>query len=245
MTTFIAFYHGGVVITNEIGSYKFVRMKKETFSLNKFSTLANVVCLVRERLGWMDEGCEVRFEGRIDIGSSNGPRMKTMSPVYDEKEWTAYISVMMKSDIRGIELVARMVSHNDVGDESSRLPTLPEAVDEQHVECGVVLTQPSQETQADTDAEETPFVVSNETMLNVEPVYRSVGVGDPTADMRFISGVDPQPIATGFALDDDPSFIEPEFMPKYEATFGDERVEDSADDRSVLELSKMDKTLMQ
>jgi hypothetical protein len=29
--------------------------------------------LVRERLGWMDEDSEVRFEGRIDIGSSNGP----------------------------------------------------------------------------------------------------------------------------------------------------------------------------
>jgi hypothetical protein len=50
---------------------------------------------------------------------------------------------MMKSEIRGIELVARMVTQNDVGDESSRSPTLPEAVDEQHVECGVMLTQPS------------------------------------------------------------------------------------------------------
>jgi hypothetical protein len=45
-----------------------------------------------------------------------------------------------------IELVTRMVSQNDVDDESSRSPTLPKAVDEQHVKCGVVLTQPSQET---------------------------------------------------------------------------------------------------
>jgi hypothetical protein len=85
MATFIAVYHDGVVITNEIGSYEFVRMKKETFLLNEFSTHVNMVCLVRERLGWMDEGCEVQFEGRIDIESSNGPRMKTMSPVCDEK----------------------------------------------------------------------------------------------------------------------------------------------------------------
>jgi hypothetical protein len=55
---------------------------------NEFLTLTNVVHLVREQLGWMDEGCEVRFEGRIDIGSSNGPRMKTISPVCDEKERT-------------------------------------------------------------------------------------------------------------------------------------------------------------
>jgi hypothetical protein len=46
----------------------------------------------------------------------------------------------MKSEIRGIELVARMVSRNDVGDESSRLSTLLDAVDEKHVKCGVVLT---------------------------------------------------------------------------------------------------------
>jgi hypothetical protein len=73
MATFIVVYHGGMVITNEIGSYEFVGMKKETFLLNEFLSHGNVVCLVCERLGWMDEGCEVRFEGRIDIGMSNGP----------------------------------------------------------------------------------------------------------------------------------------------------------------------------
>jgi hypothetical protein len=49
----------------------------------------------------------------------------------------------MKSEIHEIELVAEMVSQNDVGDESSWSSTLPEAVDEQHVECGVIITQPS------------------------------------------------------------------------------------------------------
>jgi hypothetical protein len=167
MSTFIAVYHGRVVITNEIGSYEFVGMKKKIFLLNNFLTLANVVHLVREWLGWMDEGCEVRFEGRIDIGSSNGPRMKMMPPVCDEKEWTAYVGVVMKSEIRRIELVAIKVARNDVADKSSRSPILPEAVDEHHIECGVVLTQQSQETQADTDAEEPPFVASNEIVYAV------------------------------------------------------------------------------
>jgi hypothetical protein len=58
MLIFIMVYHSGVVITSEIGSYEFVGMK-ETFLLNDFLTLTNVVCLVRERLGWMDEDCEV------------------------------------------------------------------------------------------------------------------------------------------------------------------------------------------
>jgi hypothetical protein len=39
--------------------------------------------------------------------------------------------------------VIGMVARNDVGDESSRTLTLPKVVDEQHVECGIVLTQPT------------------------------------------------------------------------------------------------------
>jgi hypothetical protein len=67
--------------------------------------------------------------------------MKTMSPICNEKEWTTYVNIVMKSEIHEIELVARMVSQNDVGDESSQSATLPEVVDEQHVECGVVITE--------------------------------------------------------------------------------------------------------
>jgi hypothetical protein len=93
----------------------------------------------------------------------------------------------------------------------------------------------SQETQADADVEEPPFIASNETVYAVEPVCESVGVGDGVADTGFISGVDSQPIGTRFALDVDPSFIEPKFMPEYEVMFRDERVEDSTDDRSVPE----------
>jgi hypothetical protein len=33
----------------------------------------------------MDEGFEAQFEGQIDIGLSNGPRMKMMSPVCNEE----------------------------------------------------------------------------------------------------------------------------------------------------------------
>jgi hypothetical protein len=146
--------------------------------------------------------------------------MKTMSPVCDEKQWTAYVGVMIKSEICEIELVAIKVAWNNIADESSRSSTLLEAVDEHHVECGVVFTQSSQETQADIDAEEPPFVTSNKTVYAVEPVCGSVSVGDGVTDTDFISGVDLQPISTGFVLDVDLSFVKPEFMPKYEATFG-------------------------
>jgi hypothetical protein len=96
MTTLIAVYHNGLIITNEIGSYEFVEMN-ETFLLNGFLTLQNLVGLVRERLSWMNEGFEVRFKCQIDIWLCNGPRIKTMSPVYNEKEWTIHVGIMMKS----------------------------------------------------------------------------------------------------------------------------------------------------
>jgi hypothetical protein len=70
-------------------------------------------------------------------------------------------------------------------------------VDDEHVECDIVLTQTSQVTQDDTDADEPPFVASNEILLNVEPVSGSVGVGDAIANAGFISGVDPQPTTIG------------------------------------------------
>jgi hypothetical protein len=71
MTTLIAVYHSGLVITNVIISYEFMGMKK-TFLLNEFPTLENV-------------------------------------------------------------------ARNNVDDESSLSPTLPEAVDEKDGECGIVL----------------------------------------------------------------------------------------------------------
>jgi hypothetical protein len=81
-------------------------------------------------------------------------------------------------------------------------------------------------------------------VLNVEPTSGSVGIGDAIADVSMISGVDPQPIATAFALNVDVPFIEPEFMPEYDATFGNQRAEDSCDDRPVPELSNRDKILL-
>jgi hypothetical protein len=161
------------------------------------------------------------------------------------KEWTTYVRVMMKSEIHEIELVARMVGRDDIDDDSSRLSTLPEAVVEQGVECGIVLTQPSQETHDDTDADEPPIVASNEIVLTVEYVLGGVGVADIIADVGMILGVDPHPTATVVTLSVDASFVDPEFMPEYDAVFGDELAEDSADDRLVPEISNRDKAMLQ
>jgi hypothetical protein len=142
--------------------------------------------------------------------------MKTISPMCNEKEWTMHVGVVMKSEIYGMELVVRMVGWNNVGDESSRSPTLPKVVDEHESQC-------------DTNADEpSPFIGSNETVLNVKPVSGSVG--DVVADVGMILGVDPQLIIVVAPTGDVPSVV-PEFMAEYDATFGDKWAEDSVDDQ--------------
>jgi hypothetical protein len=79
----------------------------------------------------------------------------------------------------------------------------------------------------------------------VEPISRSVDVGNVVVDTRLISGVNHQPITTGFTLDVDQTFVEPESMPEYKAVFGDKRAEHSTDNQSVSELSNRDKVLLQ
>jgi hypothetical protein len=69
----------------------------------------------------MDEGCEVCFKDQIDIGSSNDSLIKTISLMCN-KEWTTYVRIMIKSEIRGIELIARMIAQNDISNKSSQSP---------------------------------------------------------------------------------------------------------------------------
>jgi hypothetical protein len=56
-----------------------------------------------------------------------------------------------------IELIIRMVDRNDIGDKNSL--TLSEAIDEHGIKCGVVLTQSSQKSQDDIDANDHPSLV--------------------------------------------------------------------------------------
>jgi hypothetical protein len=50
-----------------------------------------------------------------------------------------------------------MVDRNDIGDKNSL--TLSEAIDEHGIKCGVVLTQSSQKSQDDIDANDHPSLV--------------------------------------------------------------------------------------
>jgi hypothetical protein len=228
MAIVLAVYHSGSVETNDIGSHEFVGMKKEIFWLKECLTLANVGGLVRECLNWLEENCDVRFEGRCDIGSSNGPRIKVMGLVCTEKDWETYVEVVTKFEVHGLELVATRVEQNVVCDECSRLPMLPEVVDEHAIECPIPLTQPSQASVGEGVADDPPCVGSNEAVMNMEP--------DHVDGMGMLMVVDHEPINT--------ASVEEEVLVDDDAAFADERAVDSDDDRPLPALSNRDKALL-
>jgi hypothetical protein len=229
MAIVLAAYHSGSVETNDnIGSQEYVGMKKEIFWLKECPTLANVGGLMREPLNWLEENCDVRFEGRCDIGSSNDPRIKVMGLVCTEKDWETNVEVVMKSEVRGLELIATRVERNNVCDECSRSPTLSEAVDEHAIECPVPLTQPSQASIGEGVAGDPPCVGSNEEVTNMEP--------DHVDGMGMLMVVDPEPINT--------ALVEEEVLVDDDAAFADERDVDSDDDRPLSTLSNRDKALL-
>jgi hypothetical protein len=87
-----------------------------------------------------------------------------------------------------------------------------------------------------TDADEPPFIANNETILNVEPVSESVCWWCCFwCELHFLCGSSANNY--WFRPRSWSAFRQLEFMLEYEVVFEDERVEDSADDWPVLELS--------
>jgi hypothetical protein len=46
-------------------------------------SLCNLVCVVREKLGWTSKSVDVCFQGRIDVGSCNELCMEIMAPDWE------------------------------------------------------------------------------------------------------------------------------------------------------------------
>ncbi|TVU47101.1 hypothetical protein EJB05_06682, partial [Eragrostis curvula] len=86
MAKCVRVHHGGSIVRTEDGSVDFVGMREYVFLFVETPTLCIVASRVRQRLGWIEEGVKLDFEGRIDVGSSNGPHMKIMAPVGSEEE---------------------------------------------------------------------------------------------------------------------------------------------------------------
>jgi hypothetical protein len=54
---------------------------------------------VKIRLGWSEGDVHVHFEGVIDVGSSQGPRMKRLLKITSESEWNDYKLVVLALEV--------------------------------------------------------------------------------------------------------------------------------------------------
>jgi len=59
---------------------------------------------VKIKLGWNDVDF-VQCQGLIDVGSTNGPRIKRLLPILSELEWTHYKAVVLASEVCSLDLV--------------------------------------------------------------------------------------------------------------------------------------------
>ena len=104
MARFMRLHYGGSVVRTRNDSVKFVGMQEFSMLFSESSSLNCLASRVKDRLGW-GKKVDVSFEGRIDVGSSNGPCIKMMAPIGSESEWEAYIKIVMESEVRVIDVV--------------------------------------------------------------------------------------------------------------------------------------------
>ncbi|KAL6851636.1 hypothetical protein ACP4OV_020200 [Aristida adscensionis] len=100
--------YGGKILRTCSGSVEFDGMSDEVlFFPSRFPTMAELIDRVKDRLGWTAESVVVKVEGRIDVGSSNGPRIQMMAGIGYESEWETYKEVVMASEVRVLDIVVR------------------------------------------------------------------------------------------------------------------------------------------
>ncbi|TVT97098.1 hypothetical protein EJB05_57669, partial [Eragrostis curvula] len=238
MAKCVRVHHGGSIVRTEDGSVDFVGMREDVFLFVETPTLCIVASRVRQCLGWIEEGVKLDFEGRIDVGSSNGPRMKIMAPVGSEEEWQAYVEIVMNSEVRALDLVVRkVVVDGGVGIGCSN-------------EVEIDLTQPSQASvhdglawnsaatvvMTDSVGDQMPLIVPNcgddrrdETLPDIETVPQ-VAPNEVVAPNEDNYGV-----ATD--LVDVPVFGD-------DTNYEEERAEDSDDDRPIGGLAEWEKEML-
>ena len=96
-------------------SVEFMGMQEFSVLFGESMSLNCLASRVKGRLGQGEE-VDVSFEGRIDVGSSNGPCIKMMAPIGSESEWEAYIKIVMESEVRVIDMVVQKVVESSFSD---------------------------------------------------------------------------------------------------------------------------------
>jgi hypothetical protein len=82
MDKLVRLHHGGRVVRTRDDSVESEDMNEDVLIFSKSPSLTQLVDRVKVRLGWSEGDVHVHFEGVIDVGSSQGPRMKRLLKNY-------------------------------------------------------------------------------------------------------------------------------------------------------------------
>ncbi|CAN6348218.1 unnamed protein product [Urochloa humidicola] len=109
MDKLVTLFHGGTVKENELGGCEFENMQRLPLLFSVRPTYSAIVHRMKERLMWTSEHEHLLIQGVIDVGSSNGPRIKRLISISGEDEWENYMAVVMASEVRALDLFVQKV----------------------------------------------------------------------------------------------------------------------------------------
>jgi hypothetical protein len=99
--------HGGIVRRNDNGDVEFEGMREFSMLFSALPSYGFLVTKLKGRLQWSDEGLDIVMQGVIDVGSCNGPRMKRLVSIGGPAEWNNYVSIVMETEVRALDLIVR------------------------------------------------------------------------------------------------------------------------------------------
>jgi hypothetical protein len=105
MDKLVRLHHGGRIVRTRDDSVQFEDMFEDVLIFSESPTLTQLVDRVKVRLGWSKGDVHAHFQGVIDVGSSQGPRIKRLLKITSESEWSDYKSVVLASEVRCLDVV--------------------------------------------------------------------------------------------------------------------------------------------
>jgi hypothetical protein len=109
MDKLVTIRHGGDVRKNGNGDVEFEEMREVSMLFSVRSSYGFLVTKLKERLQWADKGVDILMQGVIDVGSCNGPRIKRLVLISGPAEWNNFVSIVMETEVRALDLIVRHV----------------------------------------------------------------------------------------------------------------------------------------
>jgi hypothetical protein len=109
MDKLVTICHDGNVRRNDNGDVEFEGMCEFSMLFSARLSYGFLVNKLKERLQWANEGVDIVMQGVIDVGSCNGPRIKRLVLISGTAEWNNYVSIVMETEVRALDLIIRQV----------------------------------------------------------------------------------------------------------------------------------------